>query len=117
MVMRNPGTHQVEINTATSATRPKSELHGPGGAKRRIAFSGALVGAAKSQVRDQDHDPNKWAAKKGHADHEHKSGGLKKMRKKKSDEQADARSHHRCNGHSALAQFSECRGSVAPARQ
>src|ERR1700731_1744697 len=37
-VMRNPGTHQVEINTATSATRPKSELHGPGGAKRKIGL-------------------------------------------------------------------------------
>src|ERR1700688_4074324 len=38
MVMRNPGTHQVEINTAISVVRPKSELHGPGGAKRRIDF-------------------------------------------------------------------------------
>src|SRR6202035_3288595 len=30
------GTHQVEISTATSAIRPNKELHGPGGAKRKI---------------------------------------------------------------------------------
>src|SRR5450759_1432599 len=33
-VIRNPGTHHVEISTAVSAARPSSELHGPGGANR-----------------------------------------------------------------------------------
>ena len=33
-VIRNPGTHHVEISTAVSAASPISELHGPGGANR-----------------------------------------------------------------------------------
>src|ERR1700693_812968 len=32
--------------------------------KTKDWFSGALVGPAKSEMRDQDHDPDKWAAKK-----------------------------------------------------
>src|SRR6202030_4833558 len=48
-VMRNPGTHQVEINTATSATRPKSELHGPRGAKRRIDFPARWLARRKNR--------------------------------------------------------------------
>src|ERR1700688_187929 len=48
-VTRNPGTHQVEINTASSATRPKSELHGPGGAKRKIDFPARWLARRKNR--------------------------------------------------------------------
>src|ERR1700722_12555814 len=48
-VMRKPGTHQVEINTTASATRPKSELYGPDGAKRRIDFPARWLARRKNK--------------------------------------------------------------------
>src|SRR6266849_1941403 len=33
--MRNPGTHQVEINTASTPPNPASDNHGPGGPNRK----------------------------------------------------------------------------------
>jgi hypothetical protein len=43
MVIWKLGTHHVEISTPTSATSPNKELHGPGGANRRMSFPARVV--------------------------------------------------------------------------
>src|SRR5271156_661249 len=47
------GTHHVEISTPISAMSPNKELHGPGGAKRRMSFPVRVVARRNA----------KWVAK------------------------------------------------------
>ena len=37
-VIRKPGTHQVESKTPNRAAKPSKEVHGPGGAKRKMVL-------------------------------------------------------------------------------
>ena len=43
------GTHHVEMRTPSKAIRPKRELHGPGGAKRRMFFPALEVARRKAR--------------------------------------------------------------------
>src|SRR6267142_709233 len=38
-VMRNPGTHHVDISTAKTPAKPTRDAHGPGGPSRRKAMA------------------------------------------------------------------------------
>src|SRR6266852_4845582 len=48
-VMWKLGTHQVETRTPSNAIRPKRELQGPGGAKRRMFFPAREVARRKAR--------------------------------------------------------------------
>src|SRR5207247_1000225 len=96
-------------------TEERAPWAGRGEARRRIGP--ARNGAAKAEMRGENHDPDERPAEERDTNHEDKCSVLKGAREKDGGDHAGARSQYGEGGHTALVQAAEGGGGVSAAGQ